>query len=171
VGEQMSELAIVPYLFSDRYEPDRAKYFKFQIELDETPDFDHELETWNAYRTVDDPLPPLVLEVFLDISELTEKDTLLLVSEHGECDVLNYLKDCRSLCYCFHEPRTRCNEIILEWWKIEYSPAVPEPDQDFTHVLPIFYKQCIIHFRALFTITSSSNVETLESNQEKANIK
>jgi hypothetical protein len=95
-----------------------------------------------------------VLEVFLDISRLTEKDTLLIVNEHGVCDVLDYLKDCRSLRYSLREPKTRCGEILLERWKIEHTPAVPEPDQDFSYVLPKFYKQCVIHLRALYTIAS-----------------
>lgn len=128
--------------------------FKFGIELDDSAEVGHEVARWKACETTDDPLPPLVLEVSLDISQIAEKDTLFIVSEHGQCDVLDYLKDFRSLRYFLREPKTCYDEIILERWKIEYSPTVPEPDQDFDYVLPTFYKQCIVHFRALYTIAS-----------------
>jgi len=131
-----------PPSYFTNFKPSYAKFFKFQIELDETSCFDHELEKWKAYKTVDDPLPPLVLEVYLDNSEVARKEMLSVVSEHGVCNLFGDLQV------------KSCDEIMLERWKVEYSPTKPEPDQDFYHVMPKFYKECIIYFRALYTMTS-----------------
>lgn len=125
---------------------------KFQIELDISPEVDQELARWKSYGTIDEILPRLVLEVSLDISQITEKDTLFISNEQGRCDVLDYLQDCRSLRYHFRKPKTRFDEIMLERWEVEYIPTVLGPDQDFGFVLAKLYKQCIVHFRALYTI-------------------
>jgi hypothetical protein len=125
---------------------------KFQIELDISPEVDHELARWKSYGTIDEILPRLVLEVSLDISQITEKDTLFISNEQGRCDVLDFLQDCRSLRYHFRKPKTCFDEIMLERWEVEYIPTVLGPDQDFGIVLAKLYKQCIVHFRALYTI-------------------
>jgi len=83
-----------------------------------------------------------MLEVVLDKSEITEEETLSIVSAHGVRDIYSYLQD------------KSCDEILLERWKVEYSPTIPKPDQEFYHLVPKIFKQCIIHFRALYTITS-----------------
>ena len=111
------------------------------MELDDTETLRNEL---SLFRTATfsppppTPHPPLILEVTLDIRELTHQQTLILVSS---------LTGQR---YTVEKPSNRWlrgSEIVLERWRIDLvtPPKQGAPD------LPVVYKKAVVLFRRVFT--------------------
>ncbi|KAH3666667.1 hypothetical protein WICMUC_005484 [Wickerhamomyces mucosus] len=101
----------------------------FNIETQDT--LKDDLKLW---RNSDSTLPPMVIEVYLDLRELSSKQSLVLNDENHNSWNIN----------------TKKSEIVLERWLIELDSDFMD---NFDEELPVLYKKLIITFRYLFTIT------------------
>lgn len=104
---------------------------QFNVELDETEEYRDEIRPWKTCDYKEHRPPPLVIEVFLDTSELTPKQTLVLLD-----DGKRFVSD---------------GDVVLEQWTIELGAAPDELPPDLNVILPLVYKKSIVLFRSLYT--------------------
>lgn len=90
-----------------------------------------DLRQWRTAAESGTPLPPLVVEVYLDVSELKPKQSLVFTDAQGKT-----------------WPGER-KEIVLERWIVEFRPDQKGQPED----LPVVYKRCIVAMRALYTLS------------------
>ncbi len=125
---------------------------QFQIETDDTHAFREELGLWRGCGGYQNRPPPMVLETYLDTSELTSSQSLVIVDDQGKrWDVLEALNNSSGSSDGGMRPRKRNREVILERWRIELRDAPAERIHDFGSTLPTIYKKCIVFFRSLFS--------------------
>ncbi|OWO98248.1 autophagy protein Atg [Marssonina coronariae] len=118
----------------------------FQIETDDTSAFKDDLSLWKSCGGYQNRPLPLVIETFIDTSNLTKNQSLVLVDDQGKrWDVLEALSNSSG--------SRRNTEVILERWKIELQDSPGERTYDFGSTLPTVYKKCIVFFRSLYATT------------------
>ncbi|PBP18163.1 autophagy protein Atg13 [Diplocarpon rosae] len=118
----------------------------FQIETDDTSAFKDDLSLWKTCGGYQNRPPPLVIETFIDTSNLTKNQSLVIVDDQGKrWDVLEALNTSSG--------SRRNTEVILERWKIELKDSPAERTYDFGSTLPTVYKKCIVFFRSLYATT------------------
>lgn len=100
-------------------------------------------------------VPPLVIETYLDLRQLTSQQIPILVDKGKSC---NATKGARK------------NEIVLERWIVELVPSSYTNEQGPD--IPIIYKQAILILRSLYTYTRMMPCWTLRRKlvQSKLNI-
>ncbi|KAM5439854.1 autophagy protein 13 [Microsporum ferrugineum] len=122
---------------------------RFNVEVDDTDTLREDLAQWRNCTTTDRRPEPLVIETFIDASQLQKHEELVILDECGKrWDVLEALSDIPG----GSEKKNRArNEVILERWFIELGSATTSSlPRDMTHILPTTYKKCIVTFRSLF---------------------
>lgn len=106
----------------------------FNLHTFSTDDFRRELRLWKSINELDE-IPPMIVETYLDLSELPQGHTLALRDEHGN-----------------HWPVTKGGSkktlVVLERWLVEFSGSEYGTVED----LPYIYKQAIILCRSIYTI-------------------
>ncbi|KAL2069878.1 hypothetical protein VTL71DRAFT_14557 [Oculimacula yallundae] len=118
----------------------------FQIETDDTSAFKDDLNLWKTCGGYQNRPLPLIIETFIDTSNLTSSQSLVIVDDQGKrWDVVEALN--RSSGSREH------SEVILERWKIELKDSPGERTHDFGSTLPTVYKKCIVFFRSLYATT------------------
>ncbi|KAG4416495.1 autophagy protein 13 [Cadophora malorum] len=118
----------------------------FQIETDDTSAFKDDLSLWKTCGGYQNRPVPLIIETFIDTSNLTTSQSLVIVDDQGKrWDVLEALN--RS------SGSRENSEVILERWKIELKDSPGERTHDFGSTLPTVYKKCIVFFRSLYATT------------------
>lgn len=90
-----------------------------------------DLRQWRTAAENGTPLPPLVVEIYLDVSELKPKQSLVFT------DAQDKTWPCER------------KEIVLERWIVEFRPDQKGQPED----LPVVYKRCIVAMRALYTLS------------------
>lgn len=94
--------------------------------------------------------PALTIETYLDISNLTNNQSLVIVDDNGKrWDVLDSLNN--SSGSSDGSSRKRNTEVILERWKVELKDMPGETIADFGSMLPTVYKKSIVFFRSLYS--------------------
>jgi autophagy-related protein 13 len=125
--------------------------YQFQIETDDSNAFRDDLNLWRTCGGIQNRPPPLILETFLDTSDLTSNQSLVIVDDQGKrWDVLEALNS-SSGSSDGSRPRKRNTEVILERWRIELKDPPGQQTYDFGGTLPTVYKKCIVFFRSLYT--------------------
>lgn len=112
---------------------------------------------WKTCGSFDNRPPPLIIEVYLDTSELATSQSLVIIDEHGKrWDVAEALASSGS---SSSENQSggpaRNTDIILERWRIDLKTSAYDND-DFAPVLPTIYKKAIVFFRSLYLETRIS---------------
>jgi len=126
---------------------------QFQIETDDTTSFREELSQWRTCGSFQNRPPPLIIETYLDTSELTSSQSLVILDDEGKrWDVLEALNSSGSS-DGGSRLRRRNKEVILERWRIELKDSPGERAYDFGTSLPTVYKKCIVFFRSLYATT------------------
>ncbi|KAF7551063.1 hypothetical protein G7Z17_g5274 [Cylindrodendrum hubeiense] len=126
----------------------------FQIETDEIDDFREELKIWKNCGSLDNRPPPMVIEVYLDASQLKESQSLVIVDENGKrWDVMEQLNSSGSSTDSPPGSSRRNPDVILERWRVDLKPTGAMPTDDFGPTLPTIYKKAIVFFRSLFITT------------------
>ncbi|KAK7419965.1 autophagy protein 13 [Neonectria magnoliae] len=126
----------------------------FQIETDEIDDFREELKIWKNCGSLDNQPPPMIIEAYLDTSQLKESQSLVIVDENGKrWDVLEQLNSSGSSTDSPPGSSRRNSEVILERWRVDLKPTGLTPGDDFGPILPTIYKKAIVFFRSLFITT------------------
>ncbi|EME89296.1 uncharacterized protein MYCFIDRAFT_18060, partial [Pseudocercospora fijiensis CIRAD86] len=95
---------------------------------------------------------PLVIEVYVDTSHLTQSQTLIIVDEFGKrWDVAHALGSSAD-----SSPRTNRNggrlcEVILERWTVELGDLANHTTSELNDALPNVYKKGVVLFRSLYS--------------------
>lgn len=91
----------------------------------------------------------MIIETYLDTSDLTSNQTLVVVDENGKrWDVSEALNN--SGAPESGGQRTHRTEVVLERWTIELKGNTADETYDFGPTLPQVYKKCIVVFRSLY---------------------
>jgi autophagy-related protein 13 len=110
------------------------------------------LSLWKTCGGFQNRPPPLILETYLDTSNLTSSQSLVIVDDQGKrWDVLEALNNSSGSNEGGSRLRKRNNEVILERWRIELKDGPGERTYDFGSTLPTVYKKCIVFFRSLYS--------------------
>lgn len=80
-------------------------------------------------------IPPMIIETYLDLRQLTPNQIVVLQDEHQNS---------------WQVAKQKKLEIVLERWLIEFDPN--DISEFIDDELPLIYKQSIILFRALYTL-------------------
>lgn len=122
----------------------------FSLETDEIEEFRNEFRTWKTCSAFENRFPPMIIETYLDASQLSPSQCLVVVDDNGKrWDVLEALNSSET---SDDSPtmRRRNTEVILERWRLELKPMSTGDIEDFGSILPTIYKKSIIFFRSLF---------------------
>ncbi|KAJ2004169.1 D-tyrosyl-tRNA(Tyr) deacylase [Coemansia thaxteri] len=137
----------------------------FNLDLEDIPEVKEEVKPWRyaavAAHSSQPAPPPMIIEVCLDVSNLSEGDELQLSDifgrqwnvdlETGPSDASLESPPATSRGGRSHAARHRATSIVLESWRLDFSArAVPVPVPD----LPRVYKQAIVFFRGLYSFAS-----------------
>lgn len=118
--------------------------------LDETDVLSDDLQEWRRPDLSDEPPPPLVIEVYVDTSHLTQNQSLVIVDDVGRrWDVADSVAPESS-------PRSnraggRYYEVVLERWTIELGDMGRYKASQLNDQLPNVYKKGVLLFRSLYT--------------------
>ena len=119
------------------------------MELDETDVTRDSVRTWRNCDAVDNRPPVMIIETFIDTEGLTNKQSLVIVDEHGRRkDVEEALNESPSSIGGNGQTRS---EVILERWQMQLGKPSAEIDKDLALLLPRIYKNSIVLFRSLIT--------------------
>lgn len=128
---------------------------QFNIIMDDTDVLLDDLQEWKRSDLSDHRPPPLVIEVFVDTSNLSQNQTLVMEDETGRrWDVSDALASSGSAGSSPRPPVKnggRACEVVLERWLIELGekPTLLPGDQD--EQLANVYKKGVVLFRSLYT--------------------
>jgi autophagy-related protein 13 len=118
--------------------------------LDETEVLSDDLQEWRRPDLSDEPPPPLVIEVYVDTSHLTQNQSLVIVDDVGRrSDVAEFVAAESS-------PKSnraggRYYEVLLERWTIELGDMGRYKASQLNDQLPNVYKKGVLLFRSLYT--------------------
>lgn len=98
--------------------------------------------------------PPLCIEVYLDLKDLTNSQTLVVIDENGKrwdvAEALNPPAESTA------RPPSRmgmATQVVLERWRIEIGDKASVDPADLRDPLPNVYKKAVVLFRSLYTWT------------------
>ena len=92
----------------------------------------------------------MIIETFIDTEELTNKQSLVIVDEHGKRkDVEDALTESPTSSVGGNGQAKP--EVILERWQMQLGKPSTEVDKDLSLLLPRIYKNSIVLFRSLIT--------------------
>lgn len=120
--------------------------------LDETDVLSEDLQEWRRPDLSDEPPPPLVIEVYVDTSHLTQNQSLVIVDDVGRrWDVADSVAAESS-------PKSnraggRYYEVMLERWTIELGDMSRYKASQLNDQLPNVYKKGVLLFRSLYTFS------------------
>ncbi|KAK5124918.1 hypothetical protein LTR85_001108 [Meristemomyces frigidus] len=125
----------------------------FNIVLDDTDLLLDDLQEWKRPDLSDSRPPPLVIEVYVDTSNLRENQALVIVDDAGKrWDVSDALAGSAD-----SSPRPpnksggKYYEVVLERWTIELGDAAGYSAAELNDQLPNVYKKGVVLFRSLYT--------------------
>lgn len=107
-------------------------------------------------------VPDLVIDVLLDLSRVSERHEILIVtnpSSSGSIRLSQSHASSSRVCVdgrkpgdaAPSDPSSRPRRIVLERWRLRFEPVQPSDPPD----LSTFYKRSVLHFRTLFTLLCS----------------
>ncbi|KAG0365671.1 autophagy protein 13 [Mortierella sp. AD032] len=118
----------------------------FNLELEDLDIYKEDAKFWRAMAITESP-PTMLVELFLDTSELSSNQVLVLLDENNRKSRVDLsgtgLHSVAST--PLGQGRIRRN-IILESWSLNLSNTPPDPVPE----PPVVYKKSIIFFRSLF---------------------
>ena len=130
------------------------KIIQFNIELDETEDYDKAIRRWKTFDLKDSRPPPMIIEIFLTTDELAANQCLVILDEDGK------RWDVKEALNSPHSSRTGKrrelveDQVILERWTIQLGDHTGPLATDLAVILPLVYKKSIVLFRSLFTYSN-----------------
>ncbi|KAF9185532.1 autophagy protein 13, partial [Haplosporangium sp. Z 767] len=116
----------------------------FNLELEDLDIYKEDAKFWRAIAITDSP-PPMLVELFLDTSELSPNQMLVLMDENNRKNKVDISSASSTSTTPLGQSRPRRN-IILESWSLSLSNTPPDPVPE----PPVVYKKSIIFFRSLF---------------------
>ncbi|KAJ2906516.1 autophagy protein atg13 [Zalerion maritima] len=129
---------------------------QFQIDTEEIQDFREELQVWKTCGGFEHRPPPMIIEVYLDASNLKKGQCLVAMDDSGKrWDVAEALSAFDLSSDHPADAQRRRPELLLERWRIELKGSSMSDADDFGPILPTIYKKSIIFFRSLYTTALS----------------
>ncbi|KAK4162853.1 autophagy-related protein 13-domain-containing protein [Cladorrhinum sp. PSN259] len=129
----------------------------FSLETDEIDDFRQELGVYKKITCFDKHPPPLIIETYIDASNLSNGQSMVVVDDNGKrWDVLEALnlEDAEDDSPRRRQPQARNTEVVLERWRFQLQcPPGLNLDDDFGQSLPTVYKMAIVFFRSFYGMT------------------
>lgn len=98
--------------------------------------------------------PPLVIEIYLDTAELSTREALVAIDEHGAR--WNVMDALNALAVPAAQPlgnikSKKTSEITIERWSIELGDPKLIPKSELKDTLPNVYKKAVVLFKSLYT--------------------
>ena len=123
--------------------------FQFNLDVEETDALREKLQPWRNCDVATRRPGPMIIETYLDLKDLTNKQTLLARDEQGRKwdveEALNPSPDSAE------EHETSSNtQVILERWIVRLGDPTSDLPNDIAPLLPRTYKNCIVLFRSLY---------------------
>ncbi|KAI9834073.1 MAG: hypothetical protein M1819_003358 [Sarea resinae] len=124
----------------------------FNVEIDETDVLRDDLRLWKTCDAIEQRPPPLIIETYIDASNLTNNQSLVIIDDQGKrWDVIEGLNSSDNSAGRRASRSDEARQVILERWKIDLGEAPGDLPADLGAVLPAVYKKSIVLFRSLFT--------------------
>ncbi|WEW58163.1 autophagy protein 13 [Emydomyces testavorans] len=119
----------------------------FNVEVDETDELRSPLAVWKSSNCTHTRPPPMIIEIYLDITQLTNNQSLVIIDESGKrWDVVEAL----ATYGCLDSARNSKRGVILERWRVELGTGPNELPPELGTILPTVYKKSIVVFRSLY---------------------
>lgn len=128
------------------------KWFNLHMYNDNLPK--EELKLWKNINDVSQ-MPPMIIEVYLDLRQLTAIQTVILRDDNGNP-------------WTVAKGGSKKHEVVLERWLIEFDANTVSGT--IVDELPLIYKQAIILFRSLYGYTRLMPTFKLKKNLNKSNL-
>ncbi|KAJ3215553.1 autophagy protein 13 [Dinochytrium kinnereticum] len=117
----------------------------------ETPDIEPlrtEMKQWRSMTSSASPPPPLIIDLYLDLSELAPNQILILKDE-----VTQRRKRIAPELLQVHDMATgalmKRKRVLLETWQLSMAHPIPVPAPE----VPVMYKKMVMFFRSLYSFT------------------
>ncbi|KAI1097951.1 autophagy-related protein 13-domain-containing protein [Jackrogersella minutella] len=148
-----ARIPVTPILVGRSQERRTSRWF--QLDTDDIDDFREEFRVWKQCGGFDNRPPPLVIETYLDASQLKSGQSLVILDENGKrWDVLEGLNSSdQSSDSSSSRQGKPVTDLVLERWRIELKGEPPDRLEDFGALLPTVYKKAIILMRSIYTTT------------------
>ncbi|KAF2494526.1 autophagy-related protein 13 [Lophium mytilinum] len=145
----VSARTVLPHAFNKAGELKQNKWFN--VVLDDTDEFAEDIMEWRTMDAVQDKPPPLCIEVYLDLKDLTNSQTLVIIDENGKrwdvAEALNPPAESTA------RPPSRMGmstQVVLERWRVEIGDKNSVAPSELRDALPNVYKKAVVLFRSLF---------------------
>ncbi|EAT86021.2 hypothetical protein SNOG_06190 [Parastagonospora nodorum SN15] len=144
----VSSRVILPTSFNKNGDIRQNKWFN--VILDDSDELQLRLTEWKTMDAMAGQHPPLYIEVYLDISGLGHKQSLVVHDEDGKrWDVAAALNAAQPTSRASSRP-ARPTQIVIERWKIYVGDIDSVHPSDLTEPLPNVYKKAVVLFRGLY---------------------
>jgi autophagy-related protein 13 len=116
----------------------------------DSEDLSHRTSDWRAHRIEDGLPPPLTIEMYLDLADLTSSQSLVVVDDQGKrWDVADSLRP--PMLSNARPQAAPATEVVLERWVFEIDDVVARGGNPDDEILSNVYKRCIPVFRSLYS--------------------
>jgi len=116
----------------------------FNLILDHSDMVLEDVYDWAIFDMIADTPRPLIIEIYLDVSELGRTQTLVIQDERGEkWDICKALGTSRSSGSSTGKP----TQIVLERWKLQIKPQGLSGDAEPSSAV---YKKALVMFRTMY---------------------
>ncbi|KAI1769334.1 autophagy-related protein 13-domain-containing protein [Hypoxylon sp. FL1150] len=148
-----ARMHVTPVLVGTTQERRISKWF--QLDTDDINDFREELQTWKQCGGFENRPPPLVIETYLDASQLKRGQSLVILDENGKrSDAVEALNSSdQSSDSSSGRQGKPITHVILERWRVELKGSPPDQPENFGLLLPTVYKKAIVLMRSIYTTT------------------
>lgn len=148
----ISSRTMLPQSFNRNSELKQNKWFN--VVLDDTDVLIEDMMEWRTMDAIQKKPPPLCIEVYLDMKDLTNSQTLVVIDEAGKrWDVAEALNPPVESAARPPSRMGKTTQIVLERWRIQIGDKTSVPSSDLKDPLPNVYKKAVVLFRSLYTCT------------------
>ncbi|OCK77551.1 autophagy-related protein 13 [Lepidopterella palustris CBS 459.81] len=148
----VSSRVTLPQSFNKNGDPRYNKWFN--VVLDDTEVLAEDMLEWRTMDAMSTHPPPLCIEVYLDMKDLTNSQTLVVIDEQAKrWDVAEALNPPAESTARPPSRVGKATQIVLERWKIQIGDRNSVPTSDLKDPLPNVYKKAVVLFRSLYTCT------------------
>ncbi|EME49157.1 hypothetical protein DOTSEDRAFT_49472 [Dothistroma septosporum NZE10] len=126
----------------------------FNVILDDTDVLSEDLQSWRRPDLADRKPSPLVIEVFVDTSHLSQNQALVSLDQDGKrWDVADALASSAESSPPPTRNGARYCEVVLERWTVQLGDADDYTSAELGDALPNVYKKGVVLFRSLYSFT------------------
>ena len=112
----------------------------------------NDLQEWKRPDLTQSPPGPLVIEIYVDTSQLASNQALVFMDDDGKrWDVADALPSSATSSPRVMKNGARYCEVVLERWTIELGDPSEYTSAELNDALPNVYKKGVVLFRSLYT--------------------